>query len=129
MNLQHVRVKFFVDGDLNVDLQDIINTFHGWVALMPLGFEGPEIETGYRLPKTSWGRGIATEATTRILAYGFEALELGEIVAVVDPGNTRSLRIMEKLGFIQSGERDIYEKTLQYFRLGKAEWLSAQAKT
>ena len=32
MNLQHVRVKFFVDGELNVDLQDVINTFHGWVA-------------------------------------------------------------------------------------------------
>ena len=32
MNLQHVRVKFFVDGELNVDLQQIINTFHGWVA-------------------------------------------------------------------------------------------------
>lgn len=32
MNLQHVRVKFFVDGDLNVGLQDIINTFHDWVA-------------------------------------------------------------------------------------------------
>lgn len=32
MNLQHVRVKFFVDGELTVDLQDVINTFHGWVA-------------------------------------------------------------------------------------------------
>lgn len=32
MNLQHVRVKFFVDGELTVDLQQIINTFHGWVA-------------------------------------------------------------------------------------------------
>lgn len=37
MNLQHVRVKFFVDGELTVDLQHVINTFHGWVAEQSMG--------------------------------------------------------------------------------------------
>lgn len=32
MNVQHVRVKFFLDGELSVDLQEVINTFHSWVA-------------------------------------------------------------------------------------------------
>ena len=32
MNLQHVRVKFFIDGELNTDLQQVINLFHRWVA-------------------------------------------------------------------------------------------------
>ena len=32
MNLQHINVKFFIDGELNVDLEQIINVFHRWVA-------------------------------------------------------------------------------------------------
>lgn len=102
------------------DLTD--GAFHGWVALMPFAFKGPEIETGYRLPVTSWGRGIATEATARILDYGFDELDLEEIVAVVRLGNTGSLRIMEKLGFTPSGEREAYGAQRLYFRLAKANW-------
>lgn len=32
MNLQHVNVKVFVDGDLNVELQRFIETFHQWIV-------------------------------------------------------------------------------------------------
>ena len=32
MNLQHVNVKLFVNGDLAVDLEDIIKVFHRWVS-------------------------------------------------------------------------------------------------
>ncbi|MDA1015992.1 MAG: hypothetical protein O3A00_16240 [Planctomycetota bacterium] len=32
MELQHVRVKLFVDGELDVDLEKVMETFHGWVA-------------------------------------------------------------------------------------------------
>lgn len=32
MNLQHVNVKIFVDGDLSVDMERFIETFHRWVA-------------------------------------------------------------------------------------------------
>ncbi|MBB76191.1 MAG: hypothetical protein CMJ75_16915 [Planctomycetaceae bacterium] len=32
MNLQHVNVKFFVDGEMPVDLEQVINAFHRWVA-------------------------------------------------------------------------------------------------
>lgn len=96
--------------------------FHGWVALIPLLFKGPEIETGYRLPKASWGRGIATEATKRILDHAFDELGLEEVVAIVRDGNTRSLRIMEKLGFGGAGERDVNGTPHLYFRLTQAEW-------
>lgn len=32
MELQHVNIKIFVDGDLQVDLQKIIEVFHRWTA-------------------------------------------------------------------------------------------------
>ena len=32
MNLQHVNIKIFADGDVNVDLEQIVEVFHSWVA-------------------------------------------------------------------------------------------------
>ena len=32
MNLQHINVKFFVDGEMPVDLEQVVNAFHRWVA-------------------------------------------------------------------------------------------------
>ena len=32
LNLQHVNVKIFVDGELTIDLEDVIKIFHRWVA-------------------------------------------------------------------------------------------------
>lgn len=36
MNLQHARIKIFIDGELNVDLEKVGETFHGWVAQQTL---------------------------------------------------------------------------------------------
>ncbi|MFP6673728.1 MAG: hypothetical protein VB878_01500 [Pirellulaceae bacterium] len=32
MELQHVNIKIFVDGDLRVDLQQVVDVFHRWIA-------------------------------------------------------------------------------------------------
>lgn len=32
MNLQHVNVKFFVEGELTIDLNKVIELFHRWTA-------------------------------------------------------------------------------------------------
>jgi RimJ/RimL family protein N-acetyltransferase len=58
----------------------------------------PAVEVGWRLARAAWGRGIATEAARAALAFGFEACGLREVVAVVAPQNTRSLRVCAKLG-------------------------------
>ena len=58
-----------------------------------------EIEVGFRLRRASWGRGIATEAGARLLAYGFEELGLARIVGVARPENAASIRVLRKLGF------------------------------
>jgi ribosomal-protein-alanine N-acetyltransferase len=44
-----------------------------------------EIEVGYRLAKRFWGQGLATEAASASLKYGFDELGLDRIVAVVHP--------------------------------------------
>lgn len=58
----------------------------------------PEVELGYRLIRSAWGRGYATEAATAVRDYAFGALRLTRLIALIDPQNTASIRVAEKLG-------------------------------
>ena len=57
-----------------------------------------DVELGYRLARAQWGRGYATEAATAARDHAFAALALPRIIAMIDPRNTASLRVAEKLG-------------------------------
>jgi RimJ/RimL family protein N-acetyltransferase len=75
--------------------------FAGICGLWRVPFDAsftPAVEIGYRLLPKWWQRGIATEAGAAVLRYGFEELELPEIVAYTVSANVRSRRVMEKLG-------------------------------
>ncbi|HEX8845973.1 MAG TPA: GNAT family N-acetyltransferase [Pyrinomonadaceae bacterium] len=61
---------------------------------------GPAVDFGYTLARSHWGRGLATEAAAACLSYAFEHLRLPELVASVDSRNTRSQRVLEKIGFV-----------------------------
>jgi len=74
-------------------------------ALETIGFcgvgvwgEGFEPEIGWWLARHCWGRGLATEAARAALRDAFERVRLPRVVSVAAPGNTASIRIMEKLG-------------------------------
>ena len=55
-------------------------------------------ELGYLIAKAHWGKGIMTEATLRVVRWGFEELGLDKIFAHADVLNVGSWRVMEKLG-------------------------------
>ena len=50
------------------------------------------------------GRGYAYEVCGAILAYARDELMMERVQALVRPGNERSLRLCEKLGFVPAGE-------------------------
>jgi len=62
-----------------------------------------DIEVGFRLMRESWGKGYATEAARAVVKYGFEELELKEIVGIVQPANAASRRVLEKVGLTLEG--------------------------
>jgi RimJ/RimL family protein N-acetyltransferase len=86
--------------------------FIGWVVLMPADAVGPEIEIGWRLRREAWGLGLATEAARPLLHHAFAVLKLAEVVADINPGNARSLRVAEKLGFRQGKIRPYHGQTV-----------------
>lgn len=58
----------------------------------------PEIEIGFRLARNFWSRGYATEAAVAVRNYAFHALSLHRLIALIDPENTSSIRVVDKLG-------------------------------
>jgi len=58
----------------------------------------PEIELGYHLRRDLWGQGLATEAASGCLNYGFTTLGRSRIVSLIHPQNGASRRVAEKVG-------------------------------
>lgn len=58
----------------------------------------PDIEIGYRLARSVWGRGYATEAVVAVRDYSFDVLCLPRLIAMIDPSNVASRRVAEKAG-------------------------------
>ncbi|MBS0235714.1 MAG: GNAT family N-acetyltransferase [Proteobacteria bacterium] len=76
----------------------------GFIGLNIPRFEAhftPAVEIGWRLASDSWGKGYATEGAKACLEYGFNVVALKEIVSFTVPSNTRSRRVMEKIGMRQ----------------------------
>lgn len=56
------------------------------------------VDIGYALLPRYWSQGYAFEAASAVLAYGLDTLGLKRIIAITDPDNDRSIRLLEKLG-------------------------------
>ncbi len=66
----------------------------------------PCVEIGWQLFPEVWGKGIAGEAARFWLSFGFDTLQLDEVVAFTVVQNQRSRRVMEKLGMIHNPADD-----------------------
>ncbi|HSZ69877.1 MAG TPA: GNAT family N-acetyltransferase [Solirubrobacteraceae bacterium] len=58
----------------------------------------PAVEVGWRLRRSAWGNGYATEAARAALAFGFQVARLTEIVSFTSVANVRSRAVMERIG-------------------------------
>jgi RimJ/RimL family protein N-acetyltransferase len=78
----------------------------------------PCVEVGWRLTKTQWGKGLATEGARAAIKFGFEQLSFSEIVSFTSIQNTRSEAVMQRLGM----RRDPI--TFAHPSIPKNHWLS-----
>lgn len=70
-----------------------------------------QIAIGYQFAGNHWGKGYAGEAAAEMIRYGLEGLGLNEITALIDPRNSRSIRVAEKLNLVCKGDL-IYKENL-----------------
>jgi RimJ/RimL family protein N-acetyltransferase len=90
----------------------------------------PCVEILWRLARSHWGQGIATEAARGALQIGFNDLKLPEIVAFTVPSNTRSQAVMARLAmqmdaatFEHPGVPAGPLRTHCNYRLSRERWL------
>lgn len=101
--------------------------FAGWCGIWRLKETG-ETEVGYALLKEFWGKGYAVEASKAFLRYGFEDLNIEKIVAVADPENQNSRRVMEKLGMNFDYIGYFYERDLVHYSILREDFLTQRCK-
>lgn len=70
----------------------------GVAGVQPLGGSG-DLEIGWWLGRDAWGRGYATEAGRAAMHHVLDTLRRPRVVAVIDPGNDPSTRVVTRLGF------------------------------
>lgn len=100
-------------GTPPIDLES--PAFIGFVGLAIPQFEAhftPCVEIGWRLARTAWGRGYATEAAKAVIQFAFEQLKLREIVSFTASVNTRSIRVMQRLGMSHDPREDFEHPNL-----------------
>ncbi len=95
--------------------------FVGWFVLKHLD-KTDQIELGYRIMKKYWGQGLATEGAKSMIEMAFNKLNVDKLVAVTEPENSASEKVLIKLGFRFISEANYYENRLNFFELRKSSF-------
>ena len=90
-------------GYFAAELRDT-GEFLGWFHLRDDRIEPQYVELGYRLKRSAWGQGYATEGARALLSHGFDRLGSERISARTLLGNRASQHVMEKCGLRRVGE-------------------------
>ncbi len=64
----------------------------------------PAVDIGWRLNKSVWGKGYATEGAKRCLEFAFDHLNLEQIISTCPEKNINSEKVMKKIGMKKIGE-------------------------
>ncbi len=83
--------------------------FLGYTGVMPAWQAhplGPHFDIGWRLARSAWGKGYATEAATAALRDAFTRCGLTEVLAYTAPDNPRSRAVMARLRLRRDPSRD-----------------------
>lgn len=108
--------------------------FVGFTGLSVPSFDAhftPAVEIGWRLARTAWGYGYATEAARAALRHGFDECGLDEVVSFTTVANARSRAVMQRLGMTRDAADDFDHPRLAadhplrrhvLYRLPAARW-------
>jgi RimJ/RimL family protein N-acetyltransferase len=98
--LDRYRATFEQHGFSRLAIDEKNGAFVGYAGVMPAAFDhplAPHAEVGWRLVRSAWGKGYATEATRAALDDVFTRVGLDEVLAYTAIDNLRSQAVMERL--------------------------------
>jgi RimJ/RimL family protein N-acetyltransferase len=114
---------------------EVLNSteFIGYVGLAAPTWEAaftPCTEIGWRLARSAWGHGYATEAANAALATAFGIIGLDDVVSFTTTGNLRSQHVMRRIGMTHSPSEDFDHPLMAggplsrhvLYRISRADW-------
>ncbi len=118
MTLGHWQLRGF--GQWAVEEKET-GVFVGRMGLYyPEGWPGREV--GYALARDHWGKGYATEGCLAARDYAFDTLGWDKIISIINPINTRSVALAERIGETFKEEWQLKDMTLHVYALTRADW-------
>lgn len=97
--------------------RDDPRNFLGWIMLCPTSVERGGVEIGWRLKRSAWGQGYATEAAV-----------LDNVVADIHPDNVGSIRVAEMIGLLFAGMVDYGGEAARRYRMRREDFRNLAAK-
>ena len=98
---------FETDGYGLAAVQERGGGFYGFVGLARHRWRPDEVEIGWRLARSAWGRGYATEAARAWVAAA-PGLGLDHLVCFVAPDNAASLAVARRVGLVERS-REVWD--------------------
>jgi RimJ/RimL family protein N-acetyltransferase len=99
--------------------------FVGFIGLL-YHEEWPEgehkTEVGWRLDRSFWGQGLATEGARASVQHGFKEFGLERIISIIHPKNVASRRVAEKAGLTLRGETRLKGYDVIWYAIDRQEW-------
>ncbi|WP_293789385.1 GNAT family N-acetyltransferase [uncultured Pedobacter sp.] len=102
-NIEFIR-KQYIDNGIGrwAVIEKATGDFVGWSGLKLITETTNNhinyYDLGYRFSKRFWGKGYATETAKAARDYGFNELNLNEIIGIADINNLGSIHVLEKVG-------------------------------
>lgn len=126
-------------------IEKATGAFLGWFSLAPPEGSSPDVELGYRLRTSAWGKGYATEGARALIRKGFTELGVQRVLATTYQDNLASRRVMQKAGMrlvrtyrltpedlvaegtFHSTSQDLWDGDEVEYALEKADWEQQEA--
>lgn len=95
-------------------------SFLGRCGLAHWEIEGnDELEIGYALVRSAWGRGFATEAARAVRDHAVVELGQRRLIALVAYGNERSARVAGRLGMTHERDVEFHGRTHRLYSVNR----------
>ena len=82
----------------------------------------PGREIGYALAREHWGKGYATEACSAARDHAFEVLGWDEVISIINPKNTKSIAVAERIGETFKETWQLKDMPLSVYALTRTDW-------
>ena len=102
-------LKHYNKHGYNYFATEILNSgeFIGFIGLAYQNYKTeftPATDIGWRLKKSAWNKGYATEGAKRCLKFAFMDLNIEKVISTCSQNNIKSENVMKKIGMIKKGE-------------------------